>query len=330
MKTLKMNERNGSLDAIKAIACFLIVFLHCSLDTNLYPASEYVCAFARVAVPLFIMITGYYFLSIVEKGRMKKFMFKIVRITLVGSCFYLLVALYLFDVQTIFNFENLKNWLLFNSVPVTGFHLWYLYALIYILLVVYYGMSFFSSGKNAFALAIFLLFCNYLLSFCEDALYVRNFLMLGLPYFLLGFCVKKYEQRIMESSFWKGKHYLIFLFMLLLQVAEFYFYKKMGVSLPREHFLMTTPLSCYLFVVAIKYPKLNKCGFLAYIGDKLSTNIYIYHVFIILLSDRIVMRLLRTNVISAFPRNYLYPVLMMVITTTVVFCFKKIKLKGRR
>lgn len=49
--------KNQSINLCKAIACLLVVFIHCPFPGGV---GEYVVAFGRGAVPFFALVTGYY------------------------------------------------------------------------------------------------------------------------------------------------------------------------------------------------------------------------------------------------------------------------------
>lgn len=51
-------QRNISIDIVKTIATLLVICIHTG-----YPSAigDYVVAFCRVSVPLFLIISGYYY-----------------------------------------------------------------------------------------------------------------------------------------------------------------------------------------------------------------------------------------------------------------------------
>lgn len=65
-KELTSNERSrvDSIDILKAICAFLIVCIHVPFPGNI---GEYVTTLARIAVPIFFMITGYFYSGVVKK-----------------------------------------------------------------------------------------------------------------------------------------------------------------------------------------------------------------------------------------------------------------------
>lgn len=62
---MEKNSRKDSFDVVKCFAAFFVVQLH-TIPATVCPLLNVI---ARLAVPLFFLITGYYYTSIVEKGK---------------------------------------------------------------------------------------------------------------------------------------------------------------------------------------------------------------------------------------------------------------------
>ena len=58
--------RSNSIDVLKGIAALLVCYQHVY---GTYGISDYILAISRIAVPLFVMITGFFYYSIVNKHR---------------------------------------------------------------------------------------------------------------------------------------------------------------------------------------------------------------------------------------------------------------------
>ena len=63
--------RNLSLDILKIIMAFFVVFLHMHLFKEVYPSLSYVLVngLFRLGVPTFLIISGYYFFFIAAKSK---------------------------------------------------------------------------------------------------------------------------------------------------------------------------------------------------------------------------------------------------------------------
>ena len=134
--TSLQTQRNSSFDIIKCVAAFLVVCIHYLPKCNMMDA--YVNALCRTAVPLFFIISGYYYDRIKSAYKLKLYIIKIVKLTTFASLLYFIVCaikpilegnitewLYI-----TFSPQKLFYWLILNAYPISD-HLWYLYALIY-------------------------------------------------------------------------------------------------------------------------------------------------------------------------------------------------------
>lgn len=61
--------RNNNLDILKAISAFLVVCIHIKFPGKF---GEYINIIAALAVPIFFMITGYYYENMKKKGKSRK------------------------------------------------------------------------------------------------------------------------------------------------------------------------------------------------------------------------------------------------------------------
>lgn len=61
-------ERQDAFDILKAVCAFLIVCIHIPFPGA---AGAYFTALTRIAVPIFFMITGYFYSDVVRRGKEK-------------------------------------------------------------------------------------------------------------------------------------------------------------------------------------------------------------------------------------------------------------------
>lgn len=59
-------QRNLSIDIVKAVAALLVICIHTG-----YPSvvGDYVVAICRAAVPIFLLISGYYYQVIIDRNK---------------------------------------------------------------------------------------------------------------------------------------------------------------------------------------------------------------------------------------------------------------------
>ena len=130
-----------SLYLLKFILALLIVCIHMQPFFS-QKAIAIVIPLARIGVPSFFMISGYFFYRKYcnrDYAYVRRQLQKIIKITLIGTFVYLAHAFFTNGLSaTLSSLATLKTWrslFLFN-VPIAGAHLWYLFAYIYVLFVV--------------------------------------------------------------------------------------------------------------------------------------------------------------------------------------------------
>ena len=112
-------NRNITIDLTKLLMSFFIVGLHClfMLDINEYLHFYLKEGLFRIAVPLFLLISGYYFYNSLNK----QWLFKILK--LYGIWMVIYIPFWL----NISSYDNIKNNLI---TLLTGYyHLWFLLSL---------------------------------------------------------------------------------------------------------------------------------------------------------------------------------------------------------
>ena len=133
-------KRTSSLDALKMIAAVLVVFQHSVGTGNI---SAQLLAISRIAVPLFMMITGYLYIDVLERKKADKQIKKFIMIALGMTALYFLLDCVLYfvlkDIKEylglFLDIKNIRNFFLFND-PIAADHAWYMWAMIYTLILV--------------------------------------------------------------------------------------------------------------------------------------------------------------------------------------------------
>ncbi|MFV8815027.1 acyltransferase family protein [Aerococcus urinaeequi] len=232
--------------------------------------------------------------------------------------------------------ENIVQLLIFNNSPFAS-HLWYLNAYLYVLVIYYFIIKINISQKIYFLIPILLLtdlaFGTYslvILGHEVNYIFVRNFLFVGLPYFLLGKLLRNNQLRMRI----KVDKTLILLFTIFIfagtTLIEKYILNQTGMAASREHYLSTTLLVVSIFILLVKNPNLFS-GWLSYIGKKYSTGIYIIHFIIIDIYKQI---------LAFLPISILYvlaPIIVFLISLSLIIFwhqfkkrFKSIFLSGKQ
>ncbi len=70
--------RNLTIDVLKIVLAFFVVFLHMNFLKETLPTLSYVFVngLFRIAVPIFLVITGFYFFHIDDFKKLKKWLFR--------------------------------------------------------------------------------------------------------------------------------------------------------------------------------------------------------------------------------------------------------------
>lgn len=129
---MRQPKQTGSIDLFRACAALLVVAIHTSPLASYSPTADFVFArlIARVAVPFFIMVTGYFLLSGSrrdEPRRVYAFCKKVGLIYGLSILAYLPLNAYAGHFEEIDSGWKLLKMLMFDG---TFYHLWYLPAMI--------------------------------------------------------------------------------------------------------------------------------------------------------------------------------------------------------
>lgn len=298
-----VKQFNGLLACIEGLACIAIVFLHCSGYTGL--AGDLVNLGSRFAVPVFCMVSGFYLFSpdasVSEKTqRLRRKIRHIFRMTVAASLLYLgylLVSRKLLDGASVkgmwieyFNLRDTVMWLLFNRVSYAS-HLWFLYALLYVYLILYglvrsqktWAQKALQSDLLPFALACGGISLRFLAYFSPaqiwyfsvaDIAFYRNWIFTGLPFVLMGYGIRRHLPRLKCCSIRAAA--ALCGGGMVLTVAEWKLYLALFHTYPDLYF-GTVVLSVGLFVLAVLRPAWGQGTVLAKFGRQFSMPVYLSH-----------------------------------------------------
>ena len=310
-----------------------------------FPGSvgNYITALSRIAVPIFFMITGYFYSDVVKKGRtagqIKKLFILMVEANLIYFVWKWLYTAVLSDVSFLsstFTVKNMLKFLFLNDSPLSG-HLWYLGAILYSLIIVFIANNL-KLGKILYWLTPVLLlmdlvFGKYsLVLFNREFPYilVRNFLFVGIPYFCIGRMIREgLGQKIKKNT----AALLIFIFSMTTCIERFILVST-DMNPTRDHYISTTFLAIVVFLFILKcdsgkeHVNLDKLqaredwltDLLAIIGWKYSTWLYILHPIFITCIGTVMSKIGLQGVYK-----YMGPVVIYVVTIVFLLIVDRVK-----
>ena len=292
MNTTTSANRNIGIDVLKYLCAFLVICLHTS-----FRGKTTVDTLARVAVPLFFMITGYYYTKVGEQKKGHLQLKRIFILTIFSNlCFFLLdivTALLssgdLSSVLTPWADRNaVLKFIIFNERPGWS-HLWYLGALLYALVLFTFLLKIKKTAKVYIFIPI-LLCTNLILGNYSTLIFghplpisfSRNFLCMGLPFLLLGNFIYQYQDKIKLGN--KTLFINLLLSVFTTQIERLTLV-HLGAYNNKDFFISTIFFATTLFLLVKNNPVwfhsrvFTKIGTL---GKNLSLYIYILHPIIIL------------------------------------------------
>ena len=137
---VKDERRKIGLDILKIISAFLVICIHAPFEGEV---GKYFIVISRCAVPIFFMITGFFYNNQMSDAKVNKQILKILKLCIISNIFYFIFKLFLCsidnsDYSTLFkstiNKNVLINLFIFNESPIYG-HLWYMNSLLYVLII---------------------------------------------------------------------------------------------------------------------------------------------------------------------------------------------------
>lgn len=276
-------KRNKGLGLLKALACFLVVWIHFGprgADNPLISSiTNYTDAFCRFAVPVFFAITGYYIAGSVTKT--KKYIIKVSIITFIALVIYgVLHALIHPNIWISLRLGNIIKWIgyliLFNKTSPIGIHLWYLPAALYsIIIIITFFLQYGCGTKILYTAAVVLWCIANILNYTPYSDYCRSFLFIGIPSMTAGVYFRNNE------NIFQRTHIITLLIVLQsLVFIEVALRSHFGLhETGRDIFFAVIPLAL-TYIALFKNLRFSAAVFnpFIYIGDKLSANIYLFHI----------------------------------------------------
>lgn len=335
-----------SFDVLKGLSCIAVVLIHYNFSGDL---GLYVKTFCRFAVPTFLIISGFFFLS---DGKMNdaKVVGKIRHITnlLLGSgIFYAIFTVVYFKTTT--SSWNWINYLaeratagkivkfFFTNDPLVYSHLWYMLALIYCYA---FSLMVFKKEKRIrmvyFIAPVVLVLYSCMQEFgaaigmrstvpiaqSDEVISIYNlFLFRALPFFLFGIIIKKNYERISRIPINTVAAVIIFIAGGCLAIYERTLFRE-------SQFYVGTYIMVFAMVLtAVKKPE-SEIKLIGYIGRELSLYVYILHIAVGRTLDVVARELaFRDTAFYTWGRAFLVLILSLLVSQGVVSIKK---LAGRK
>lgn len=320
--------KNHMMYSLKGISALAVVLIHITFPGEV---GIIIKALARIAVPIFFMVSGYfsYFTTDIDlKPKIKHRIYKNIKLVTITSMVYFLwnIVLLKFNttniihyLKTEFSAFNILRLILTNN-SLFSVHLWFIFALIYcyivLLFVNKYNLYKYAYYSIPVFLAIHISLGEGLSMFgivFPDSL-VRNWLLMGLPFFMLGNLFHKNKERVCVIS-----TKIIISFIIIGSLLSMLSGVFIGVE---NMYLGSIFISVSLIISAIKYPELLKGKYIEKIGYKYSSFIYLYHLLFAGIFYNIASNIkISDNIIFLCS----YPLLVIITSIIGAFLFENIK-----
>ncbi|MDO4600704.1 MAG: acyltransferase [Eubacteriales bacterium] len=324
--------RNHVLDAEKAVAAYMVVFLHLHFPGM---TGEIFNAAARFAVPFFFMISGYFCwrkdgnAGMRIPGKIRHTFF----LCVTSFGFYIVWEGILHIIegkslvlwfQELFEKENIRNFLYYNNTTDIKWHLWFLPALLYCYILFLAAEKLRVQKLAEFLIPVLLLRHFYME---EAAVFMgkeyrvmefRNYLYTGFPFFMAGYWVHRHQETL-KKYLKNSMIYLGIALGIVLSVGEYFFLGQM------ELFTGSVILTFSLFFLGVIKERGKAPSFLAEIGVKYSFFIYLFHLAVAdVIKDVAVFAGIEKNTIYL----WLYPLLTAFLTTALAVLIKGVQRRG--
>jgi hypothetical protein len=194
--------RSLAIDLLKIVLAIFVVGLHNHFLRDSYPTLSYllVNGLFRLGVPVFLIITGYYFSFVNDFSKLKKWLFRI----------FILYAIW-----TVIYIPLWKEGEAVTNIVFGYHHLWYLNGTLFAGILLFYLRN--KSPKLLISLVFLFFIFGYAIQYLGNSHFFegetnelfnsypmyRNFLFDCFPFLTIGFLIKKYEWDVKRNpSLW--------------------------------------------------------------------------------------------------------------------------------
>lgn len=282
--------RNGALDILKAILALTVIGMHTGFLTDVSPLGAYLTSngLFRAAVPLFLLINGYFFYNVVNDSSPRRWFKRVAVLYAVWMVIYL--PYWLPSVEgpvALFAARSLR------TIFLGYYHLWYLSGMIgaaallvllarrstKALLVV--AVATFSTGVAIqYASNLHLAGDGSLAKLLKMEWAARNFLFLSFPFFCFGYLIRKHklQERFTVQS--AAVFTVAGAALLLIETASNFYGPAAGAPFDNLASLAVVCPAVFILFMKLEMPVRNKEIALY------STAIYLVHILVMNLTLR--------------------------------------------
>lgn len=320
-------QKNYFLYFFSFIASVFVVFIHCKFEGMFGDIIETI---ARFAVPFFFIIIGYYSSNITKEKSLKKankHLLQFLKLLLLYFIIRIIVILIVdknslnIFFSNILSIKNIMKFILFNNTTVIASPLWYLIALVYCYLFIYFMGDNWKKFMNVFMIIpiIEIPIAAFIVSKfgIQYTVLFRNWFTIGLPFISIGAFINLKKEKLLSIS--NKKIVFIIMIGIFLTCLERLFLKCILDSKINLYYGAVIT-SIFLFILCLNNnTKLKKLGSLV---SNLSENIYYYHYIFVILFDELVLVKFNSKIISFFEP------LIVLFMTIILSLFISRKQKG--
>ena len=332
---MENSQRNNCIDMLRIVSAFCIICLHHFTGTG-YPLGEELPAMARFAVPLFFMISGYYAAAF-DKTRRIKQMKKLLFLTVASNIGYFLYRMadaaagqYLpgFFAEK-FTWSALWTFLWSGESSVAS-HLWFLSALLYIVVLDHLVFSRLRGRKHgrAITVAIALVLLIGGLTYYHVNTTVlhqvlpyqnyRNFLLMGTPFYLFGKLLR--DSRLTELRLNVPVTSVLLVVLFAICLGEFWWLGNI------EIYLSSIVTAFVLLLFALQHP-MEHAGkavkAIAAAGRRYSLSVYVVHIFLLDKVRSVYFSHVRWGTVE--PGFYFIPLAVMALALLIAAAYGAVK-----
>ncbi len=321
-----MIKRNNTIDFLRFVAAFLVVLIHSPLPGTVGFAIEIA---ARAAVPFFFMVSGYFSITINNAKIIKRI--QRLLFMLIGSClFYFLWSLissvlHHNTTEVIKRYISIREWfdtLVLQQGSILG-HLWFLLVLILCYVAMFWLKN--AGIKLTCGIATGLVFLHYavkvslfMLDITDFSYYTRNFLMTGLPMFLIGKVIA--ELKVKRCDLLKKSYIFAIAVGAVLSLAERILVRQ------ADMYFGSIFLAAGFLLISITYP--GNDNKISSLGREYSEYIYIFHVFVLEFVNGCAAVIgVFKNSLFIYCRPIIVLVLSLLLSVAIKLCFCREVLK---
>lgn len=283
-----MEKRYGNVDILKAICAYLVIIIHFEFPFKFLYAE----AVARVAVPMFFVISGFFCKGEGREIRRKikhlLLLFVVSEVIYFGYYIFLYRTWWTYWIRDVINYHTIGDLLIYNytNVFLAG---WFILALAY-MYVLYWLITKVGIQKIAYAIAPIVLLWLWIGQRLETTGIISDVpmqpnILRAYPFFLLGVWIREHREQILECVKPWVDIFLVLLG-LVLTGCERYILNRIVYETKFYIYFGTIFMVIGAFLLAIRRKEITNMPLLQYIGRYLSTYIYILHFLVILIVNR--------------------------------------------